>query len=118
MMKKIDFDLRDEGDGQGRRQPRPTGDPLAPRAYPDDWSDPLNPSKLISAYRNATRSRPRPYWAPVVIAGVLLLLVFSIWCYRGAHPTREQRTSVTQTAQENPPGPTTRPPGSLAAQNP
>ena len=113
MMKKNDIDL--EVTGQRRKQIPLSADPLTPSSCPEDGSDPLHPSLLLAAYLNATRRKHWPYWVPVAIAGVLLILVLTIWYARGAHsPSAIWSSTTTATS----PRPASCAPPSLAAKGP
>ena len=112
-MKKNDIDL--EVSGQGKGQISLTANPINPASCSENWSDPLHPSLLLAAYENATRRKRWPYWVPVAIAGVLLILVLTIWYARGAHsPSAIWSSTTTATS----PRPASCAPPSLAAKSP
>lgn len=102
MKRKSDVELSLSGE---RRRPQALSiDPLTPPEWRNDMSDdPLHPSRLITAYRNATRRRCWPYWVPVAIAGVLLLLAFTIWTLRAERTSSTTQPAAKITSQIQPP---------------
>ena len=108
-------DVNREISGLRRTSPILTTDPLVPCPRHEDWPDPLPPDLRLAAFQTAAKRKRWPYWVPLAIAGVLLLLVITIWYSRGAlSPSALWSSATTATA----PRPAPSAPPSLAAKNP